>query len=154
MNSKALEAAGITRDTADPDDGRIERDADGNPTGCLHEGAMALVSSLVPGPTDDDYDRALDVAQQYLFSLGITGWQDAIIGGGQRTARQLEAYLSAAKDGRLKARVVGALWWDRTRGVEQIPELIARRERRASAVSMRRASKSCKTASPRTSQQA
>ena len=43
---------GRRRDTPDPPDGRIERDADGRPTGTLHEGAMALVGGLVP-----DLDR-------------------------------------------------------------------------------------------------
>lgn len=127
-NTRALELAGITRDTTDPSDGRIERDADGAPTGCLHEGAMGLVSRLLPPPTDAEYDRALDVAQAYLFSLGITGWQDAIIGEVNGRPDNLEAYLRGAHDGRLKARVVGALWWDRSRGAEQIPELVARRE--------------------------
>jgi predicted amidohydrolase YtcJ len=127
VNSSALAAAGITRDTADPGDGRIERDADGEPTGCLHEGAMSLVSALVPPPTDADYDRALDVAQTYLFSLGITGWQDAIVGEVNGRPDNLEAYVRGANDGRLKARVVGALWWDRSRGLEQIAELKERR---------------------------
>ncbi|MDH4159371.1 MAG: amidohydrolase [Actinomycetota bacterium] len=128
VNAAALRAAGIDRSTPDPHDGRIERDAHGEPTGCLHEGAMVLVSDLVPGPTDEDYDRGLDIAQDYLFSLGITGWQDAIIGEVNGRPDNLDAYVRAARDGRLKARVVGALWWDRNRGAEQIPELIARRE--------------------------
>lgn len=128
VNTKALELAGITSDTTDPDDGRIERDVDGNPTGCLHEGAMSLVSSLVPHPTASDLDRGLDVAQQYLFSLGITGWQDANVGEVNGRPDNLEAYTRAADDGRLKARVVGALWWDRARGLEQVPELLERRE--------------------------
>ena len=42
-NSKALEIAGITRDTPDPPDGRIERMSDGSPQGTLHEGAIRLV---------------------------------------------------------------------------------------------------------------
>jgi predicted amidohydrolase YtcJ len=129
VSSRALELAGITSSTDDPPDGRIERDADGHPTGCLHEGAMSAVSSLVPAPSDADYDRALDIAQAYLFSLGITGWQDAIVGGVNGRPDNLEAYLRAAEDGRLKARVVGALWWDRLRGLEQLPELLERRER-------------------------
>jgi predicted amidohydrolase YtcJ len=127
VNSKALEAAGITRDTSDPEDGRIERDADGNPTGCLHEGAMGLVSRLVPSPSDDDYDRGLDAAQAYLFSLGITGWQDAIIGDVNGRPDNAQAYVRGVNDGRLKARVVGALWWERARGLEQIPELVEKR---------------------------
>ena len=51
VNSRALELAGITRDTPDPADGRIERDADGTPSGVLHEGAMDLVGLLTPRPT-------------------------------------------------------------------------------------------------------
>jgi predicted amidohydrolase YtcJ len=131
VNTAALRAAGIDRHTPDPADGRIERDADGDATGMLHEGAAALVARLVPELTDADLDRALDLAQAHLFSLGVTGWQDAIVGDylGQRDPYQ--TYLRAAADGRLRARVVGALWWDRTRGLEQVPELLARRERAA-----------------------
>ena len=46
VNTRALELAGITADTPDPGDGRIERDPDGSPTGTLHEGAMDLVGAL------------------------------------------------------------------------------------------------------------
>ncbi|MCC5576006.1 amidohydrolase [Microtetraspora sp. AC03309] len=127
VNTRALELAGITKDTPDPADGRIERDPDGTPSGVLHEGAMDLVGLLTPRPTAADAEAALLEAQQYLFSLGITGWQDAIVGSYAGSDDQLPAYLSAASSGRLKARVVGALWWDRTRGAEQIPELVERR---------------------------
>ena len=51
VNSLALARAGITRETPDPPGGRIERDADGNPTGTLHEGAADLVGGLIPVPT-------------------------------------------------------------------------------------------------------
>ena len=127
VNSKALELAGITRDTPDPADGRIERDEHGDPTGCLHEGAASMVRDLVPPMTEADNDRGLDVAQEYLFSLGITGWQDAIIGDDNRGPDNTDAYARAARDGRLKARVVGAIWWDRTAGLEQIPGILERR---------------------------
>lgn len=60
-------------------------------------------------------------AQAHLFSLGITGWQDAIVGSYAGSDDQLPAYLSAAASGRLKARVVGALWWDRARGPSRSP---------------------------------
>ncbi|MFI7453406.1 amidohydrolase [Nonomuraea sp. NPDC049714] len=127
VNSRALELAGITRDTPDPADGRIERDADGAPSGVLHEGAMDLVGLLTPRPTAEDLDAALADAERHLLSLGITGWQDAIVGSYAGSDDQLPTYLSAARSGRLRARVVGALWWDRTRGLEQIDSLVARR---------------------------
>ncbi|MCF6470900.1 amidohydrolase [Nonomuraea sp. MG754425] len=127
VNTRALERAGITRDTPDPADGRIERDAAGEPTGVLHEGAMDLVGLLTARPTAQDLDDALADAQRHLFSLGITGWQDAIVGSYAGSDDQLPTYLAAAGSGRLKARVVGALWWDRTRGAEQIEDLLARR---------------------------
>jgi len=63
VNSRALELAGITAATADPGDGRIERDAAGEPSGALHEGAMETVSALVPKPTQAEFVQALLNAQ-------------------------------------------------------------------------------------------
>ena len=48
VNTRCLELAGIRAGMPDPADGRIERDETGNPTGMLHEGAMRLVSDLLP----------------------------------------------------------------------------------------------------------
>jgi len=126
VNSTALKVAGITRDTPDPQDGRIERDALGEPSGTLHEGAMSLVEDHAPEPTADDWAEGLTKAQAYLHSLGITAWQDAIVGGSYDT---LDTYISAAERGELTARVVGALWWDRHRGLEQVEGLLADRAR-------------------------
>jgi predicted amidohydrolase YtcJ len=130
VNSRALELAGIDRSTPDPHDGRIERDAAGDPTGMLQEGAAQLVSRLLPAATENDWDQALQAAQSRLLSLGITGWQDAIVGRdhGDRGADPLDAYLRAVRAGTLVANVVGALWWDRNRGLDQLPELIQRRD--------------------------
>ena len=127
VNTAALRLAGVSAATPDPADGRIERDPDGSPTGLLHEGAMDLVGSLVPEPSYDDQVAALLEAQAYLHSLGITGWQDAILGSYANIIDASPAYAACADDGRLSARVVGALWWDRSRGAEQIPELVERR---------------------------
>ncbi|MFI8369870.1 amidohydrolase [Streptomyces sp. NPDC085466] len=126
-NTRALELAGITADTPDPADGRIEREADGTPSGMLQEGATGLVSRLVPPSTAEDRLAGLLRAQRLLHSLGITGWQDALLGSFNGMSDPSDAYLTAAKDGSLTARVTGALWWDRERGSEQIPELVARR---------------------------
>ncbi|MEU6624908.1 amidohydrolase [Streptomyces litmocidini] len=128
-NSRALELAGLTAATPDPADGRIEREADGSPSGMLQEGAIGLVGRLVPEATAEDRLAGLLRAQKLLHSLGITAWQDALLGSFGGMADPSEAYLTAAGDGSLTARVTGALWWDRERGSEQIPELVARREK-------------------------
>ena len=121
VNSRALELAGITRDTPDPFGGRIERDPDGTPTGSLHEDAAELVERLVPVPGVDEWLTAFELAQAYLHSLGITAWQDAIV-----TPDDLAVYRRAAETGLMTARVEAALWWERTKGAEQIDELVAR----------------------------
>ncbi|MCK8678332.1 amidohydrolase [Streptomyces lichenis] len=126
-NSRALEAAGVTRDTADPADGRIEREADGHPSGMLQEGAMHLVADHAPPVTPDEQLAGLLRAQALLHSYGITAWQDALLGEHASMADPAPAYRRAATEGLLTARVRGALWWDRTRGLEQLPELLHRR---------------------------
>lgn len=122
-NTKALEIAGIGADTPDPPDGRVERLADGSPQGTLHEGAIVLVERHAPRDTVDDLTAGLVRGQEELLSHGITGWQDAIV-----TEDIHAAYLRLVGDGRLEGRVVGAMWWDRGRGLDQVEELMARRE--------------------------
>src|SRR5215210_1197019 len=127
-NTAALRLAGVDAATPDPADGRIERAADGSPQGTLHEGAVDLVARLQPQPTDGDLLAALLRGQAHLHALGVTGWQDAIVGSYGSLPDVLPTYLRAAREGLLTARVVGALWWDRNRGLEQLPDLVARRE--------------------------
>jgi len=130
VNSRALELAGIGRDTPDPSDGRIERDPQtGEVTGTLHEGAAySFNEQVVPAPDRAEWEAAILEGQTHLHSLGITGWQDAWV-----TPATLEAYRSLAASGRLTARVVGSLWWDRHRGLEQISEFLDQRERASGA---------------------
>ena len=128
VNSKALELAGVTAATADPDDGRIERDPDGTPAGTLHEGAMDLVARLIPDDTPAELEEALRLGQRHLHELGITAWQDAIV----EPHAEERAYVALASRGELTGRVVGALWWEHHRGGEQIEELVERR--RATAI--------------------
>ncbi len=123
VNSKALELAGINADTLDPSDGRIERDPDGSPSGTLHEGAMDLVTRLMPDDTPAELEEALRLGQAHLHGFGITAWQDAII----EPHAEEHAYVALASRGELTARVVGAMWWERSRGEEQIEEFVERR---------------------------
>jgi predicted amidohydrolase YtcJ len=129
VNTVALDRAGVTGTTVDPADGIINRDADGEPVGCLQEGAASLVGRLVPPVTRADLSAGLIRAQRLLHSRGITAWQDAWLGGSDGYPDPSEAYLAAALDGSLTATVRGALWWDRDRDADQIADLVARRER-------------------------
>src|ERR1700761_2921612 len=129
VSPAALARAGITRDTPAPADGRIERDTRGEPSGALHDGAMRLVSRLIPAPTPDELAAGLRAGQRHLHALGVTHWQDAIIGDAPDIGipDALGTYRRAAAEGWLTAQVNGALWWTRTRGRAQIPGLLARR---------------------------
>jgi predicted amidohydrolase YtcJ len=128
VNSRALELAGIDRRTPDPADGRIERDAEGNPSGTLHEGAMNLVERLIPATTAEESYEAFLVAQEFLHSQGITAWQDAILGEYAASGDPSWVYVRAAETGDLTARVRGALWWRREIGLEQVETLVERRK--------------------------
>ncbi|HXV57810.1 MAG TPA: amidohydrolase [Gaiellaceae bacterium] len=124
VNSRALELAGITRETPDPADGRIERDASGEPQGTLHEGAMALVRRLLPPVTRKQWEEAILRAQTELHALGITAWQDAVV-----RADTFAAYRALAERGALTMRMEGNLLWERGRDeAEQLEELAVRRD--------------------------
>jgi predicted amidohydrolase YtcJ len=116
-NSRALAISGIDRTTPDPANGRIVRDADGEPAGTLHDGAIELVYRQAPKATHDDLLDGLRAAQRHLHALGITAWQDAIV-----RPEALPAYRDAASAGWLTARVVAALWWEHEAGLEQIED--------------------------------
>jgi predicted amidohydrolase YtcJ len=77
VNGRALEVAGITRDTADPANGAIVRDEDGQATGVLKEAAMALVRRHVPPPGADELYAALRQRLREAASYGLTSIQNA-----------------------------------------------------------------------------
>jgi len=134
-NTAAIRLAGLDASTPDPEDGRIEREADGTPAGTFHEGSAELFAEVKPVVTSELAYRGLLRAQEELLALGITGWQDALISSeeGGPVPPGLDAYLRAIEEDTLKAHVVGAQWWERSSGLEQIDEMLRRRdERRAS----------------------
>ena len=128
VNTKAIELGGLSADTPDPVDGRIEREPDGYPAGTLHEGAGDLFNSVLPEITPELRYRGLLRAQEDLVALGVTGWQDAIIGEDLVGEGAREAYERALAEGTLKARVVGAQWWLRDQGLEQIEKILKDRD--------------------------
>lgn len=72
-SGEALRRAGVGPATADPPGGRIERDADGEPTGILRENAQQLVLGAVPAPAETARRAAALEAQAALHRLGVTG---------------------------------------------------------------------------------
>ncbi|OGQ17594.1 MAG: hypothetical protein A2138_18430 [Deltaproteobacteria bacterium RBG_16_71_12] len=104
LNSAGLARAGITKDTPNPAQGVIERDADGAPSGTVREAAAALVEDLLPEPSLDDDVRALRWAVEQLHRAGITSIMDAGV-----DERRLEAYRRLADDGSLRLRGVACV---------------------------------------------
>ncbi|WP_420641470.1 amidohydrolase [Candidatus Leptofilum sp.] len=76
VNSRALQIANITAQTADPPGGQIQRDENGRPTGVLFEDAMDLVTRHIPDTTTDQIADAMREAQQYCWRVGLTGLHD------------------------------------------------------------------------------
>ena len=88
-NSLALKAAGITRDTPDPQGGTIVRDARGEPTGILKDNAMGLVWKVLPAPSPEETLAAVRAAMKEAARLGVTSVQDNSPPHAMRTYRDL-----------------------------------------------------------------
>jgi predicted amidohydrolase YtcJ len=98
VNSKALEIAGITSMTQDPDGGTIARCDDGSPKGTLREpAAMDLITKLAPERTLQDELDAITWASDQNLAAGVTCSMDAWVEDGMT-----EIYIEAAKTGHLK----------------------------------------------------
>ena len=105
-NSKALELAGITANTSNPEQGIIERDPNtGEPSGTLREpAAMNLVRDITPKDTDALYDKGLNFAQDLAHSFGITSSIAASVG-----KQHMATYKRAAVNNQLNLRVITCL---------------------------------------------
>ncbi len=102
----ALVTAGITSDTDDPPGGIIRRDADGEATGVLHEGAARLVTNHVPRPTDERYDRLIAALAGELVKLGVVAVHDpGALAVQDGLGGAIASYRRLAERGRLPLRV-------------------------------------------------
>lgn len=129
-NSRALEIAGIDRDTPQPANGHVYHDEHGDPTGYLNEGGVELLAPFIPAATVAEMTDGLLEAQRFLWSLGVTGWHEAILGEFNGKADCTPAYRAAVADGSLRSRVSGALWIPAGTTVADVPALVERFERR------------------------
>ena len=75
-NSKALEIAGINKDTKVPEGGEMKKNTKGEYTGLLKDEAMALVNKVIPDPTEKELDEYLQAAVQHAFENGVTQVHD------------------------------------------------------------------------------
>ena len=100
LNTKALQAAGITKDTPDPLGGRIEHGDDGTPSGVLVDKAMDLIEKVTPPPTDSERRAALRAALSHMNSVGLTSAGDAGV-----PAKTIALYRELADQSLLTVRI-------------------------------------------------
>lgn len=124
VNSLALERAGVTASTRDPEGGLIDRDDAGAPSGTLQESARRLVRAHLPEPSAADWQEAIRRAQAELHSYGVTACQEANL-----TPDLFEPYRAVAGRGELTIRLEGNLAWDSALETEQLEGLLDRRAR-------------------------
>ncbi len=104
VNSKALSAAGIDRQTPDPEQGRIDRDEHGEPSGGLRERAIRLVKDLIPLPPEEQVMQAIQDSFADFHRLGLTGVHDFRDLGGREAGLVLRALTRLEQAGKLDLR--------------------------------------------------
>ncbi len=120
VNSKALEIAGITKETRDPPRGRIERDPKtGEPTGTLRESAARLVIRKTPPYTHADFVTGLRRGLEIANRFGITSVQEARV-----TDQHLNALAELDQSGELTVRTVAALGIEPGKAMSQLPQFV------------------------------
>lgn len=120
VNSAALKAAGITKDTPDTAGGKIVRDASGNPTGILEENAADLVTRVIPNPSPAELRQAVEKALEEARKFGVTSLQEESEGGYPGT---VATYSELLKESRLTTRISTWIPLDSARYPERLAKL-------------------------------
>lgn len=118
VNSAALTCAGITRDTPDPEGGRIVRDASGEPVGVFYEKAMELVVKHVPPSSPDELVEGAKKALSIANGFGITSLYEAAA-----NEEILRAYQALDTQGKLTARITASVKLEPAGGEHEIQRL-------------------------------
>ena len=100
FNSMALELAGITKDTPEPQGGQILKNDDGELLGCLTDNAAVMVINIIPTRSEEEQKNAVLMAQEELFSYGFTSAMDA-----GTKVNYLQHYEDLYESGELKLRI-------------------------------------------------
>jgi len=120
VNSVTLERAKITKDTPDPDGGRIERDPEtGQPSGTLRETAFKLIEGVIPDHSNEERKKALLAYQDMANRAGITMSHDAML-----DAPAIAAFNALAEEDQLKMRFRGAITLEPEQGIKQQIETV------------------------------
>jgi predicted amidohydrolase YtcJ len=106
-NRRAMEIAGVTKDTPDPQGGRIIRAANGQPTGIFIDRAQGLIAGKIPAATPEQIGRRLERAAKECARLGLTTVHDAGIPAGV-----LDAYRELLRERKLPIRVYAMIGGD------------------------------------------
>ncbi|MBI2969860.1 MAG: amidohydrolase [Gammaproteobacteria bacterium] len=124
-NTRAMAIAGITANTPDPPNGRIDRDPrSGQLLGSFQESAMDLIRLHTPPPSTGQLLDALRYSVRLMNGFGITAWQDASVAVQPDDPFQaLNIYREVRESGELTVHVVESLLWDNDRGLEQLDEI-------------------------------
>lgn len=110
VNSKALELAGITKDTPNPAGGEIDRDSEGEPTGILRENAKELVNKVMPVQTFEEETDTLAELSPKLLSHGITAITELL--ARTKPNDYLDLYRAASEKGLKQRTVLYYIWED------------------------------------------
>ncbi len=103
-NTMALQMAGVSKDTPDPQGGKIIRDGSGKATGVFIDAAQGFVESEIPAPTQKEQKLALEKAYDQMAKMGITSVHDAGVG-----VKAWELYKEFADQGKAKTRIYGMI---------------------------------------------
>ena len=103
-NTMALQMAGVSKDTPDPQGGKIIRDGSGKATGVFIDAAQGFVESEIPAPTEKEQKLALEKAYDQMAKMGITSVHDAGVG-----VKAWELYKEFADQGKAKTRIYGMI---------------------------------------------
>lgn len=125
-NTAAITLAGVTAETPDPQNGKVERNEDGTPSGCFRESAQDLILNALPDFSVEQYKGGLLHYQEMCHKLGVTGSYDPWL---HANSNAIEALKELDSEGKLSMRLRGAYWADPHKGPEQVDELVAARDR-------------------------